>query len=137
MGADGLGWVGGWACLQRPTLNTCPRSRPGPEHRQVFVTSPFFAFHHANAFVASDGRVVLDTVADHEGLDFSVDFDTGPGYYDSDQGRGTLTRLVLDPATGSMEQHRLLARSCEFPSGAIGRGGVAGDEREREGMHRG
>lgn len=36
---------------------------------------PFFSFHHANAFETGDGKVVLDTVANLEGVDFSANFE--------------------------------------------------------------
>lgn len=36
---------------------------------------PFFSFHHANAFEAADGKVVLDTVANLDGVDFSANFE--------------------------------------------------------------
>lgn len=60
---------------------------------------------------------MLDTVADHDGVDFSANFEnSGPAYYEQNEGRGTLTRLVLDLQTGAATQHRLMARACEFPS---------------------
>lgn len=36
---------------------------------------PFFSFHHANAFETADGKVVLDTVANLDGVDFSANFE--------------------------------------------------------------
>ena len=48
--------------------------------RRVFETEPFFSFHHANAFEdAASGRVVIDTVANHDGIDFSANFETVGG----------------------------------------------------------
>lgn len=41
---------------------------------QVFETTPFFSFHHINAFEAEDGKVVVDTVA-MEGINFSNNFE--------------------------------------------------------------
>lgn len=88
--------------------------------RRTFETAPFFSFHHANAFEArlpSGGpALVLDTVANHDGIDFSTNFETGIKFYDDNEGRGTLTRLVLDLQSGTVAQHRLMDRSCEFPS---------------------
>ena len=49
--------------------------------RRVFETDPFFSFHHANAFEdAASGRVVIDTVANHDGIDFSANFETVGGW---------------------------------------------------------
>lgn len=39
-----------------------------------------------------------------------------PADYQQEQGRGTLTRLVIDTRAGTVAQHRLLDRACEFPS---------------------
>lgn len=113
-------------CLQydpsRPTkVHVLPRPErgapPGSDGHRVYQTpSPFFSFHHANAFVSPDGHIVVDTVALHDGMDFSANLDIGATYYDDDVGRGTLTRLVLSPWSGGVAQHRMLARACEFPS---------------------
>ncbi|PSC73715.1 carotenoid oxygenase [Micractinium conductrix] len=92
--------------------------------RRTFETSPFFSFHHANAFEAAAAggggggaptKVVIDTVANHDGIDFGANFETGPSYYNDDVGRGTLTRVVLDLQAGTASQHRLMDRACEFP----------------------
>ena len=45
--------------------------------RRVFETAPFFSFHHANAYEAGEGVVVLDTVANHDDVDFSANFEVG------------------------------------------------------------
>jgi hypothetical protein len=55
-------------------------------------------------------------VANHDGVDLGASFDSGPGYYDDNVGRGTLTRLVLDLGSGAAHLHRLMHRACEFPS---------------------
>jgi hypothetical protein len=55
-------------------------------------------------------------VANHDGVDLGASFDSGPGYYYDDVGRGTLTRLVLDLGSGAAHLHRLMHRACEFPS---------------------
>lgn len=52
--------------------SSCPAA-PGAR-RAVIDTAPFFSFHHANAFEAAlpsgAPAVVLDTVANHDGVDF-------------------------------------------------------------------
>jgi hypothetical protein len=83
--------------------------------RRTFDAPPFFSFHHANAYEAG-GNLVIDTVANHDGVDLGASFDSGPGYYDDNVGRGTLTRLVLDLGSGAAHLHRLMHRACEFPS---------------------
>lgn len=84
---------------------------------RVYKTpSPFFSFHHVNAFEAPDGKIVVDTVAMPEGMDFSANLEIGSGYYKTDVGRGTLTRLVITPWTDNVEQINLMHRACEFPS---------------------
>jgi all-trans-8'-apo-beta-carotenal 15,15'-oxygenase len=113
----------------------------GPETSRVFETTPFFSFHHGNAFEveynstddddssssstsSTNGggttknikSIVLDTVANHKGIDFGVNFETGMRYYNDNEGRGTLTRLVIDMSTSKIMQHKLLERACEFPS---------------------
>ena len=40
----------------------------------VFETTPFFSFHHINAFEADNGKVVVDTCA-MEGIDFGNNFE--------------------------------------------------------------
>lgn len=45
----------------RPDAGT--RSASAPLAPLTFETIPFFAFHDANAYETSDGRVVVDTVA--------------------------------------------------------------------------
>jgi len=90
-----------------PAVATAPR---------VYTTpSPFFSFHHVNAFESSDGKIVVDTVALLDGMDFSANLEIGAGYYSDDVGRGTLTRLVVTPWDGKVEQHALMDRACEFP----------------------
>lgn len=48
--------------------------------RRVFETAPFFSFHHANGFECGEGgaTVVLDTVANHDGIDLGANFEAGP-----------------------------------------------------------
>lgn len=85
--------------------------------KQVFTTpSSFFSFHHANAYETQDGRIIIDTVALNEGMDFSASLDSDHTYFHSDKGRGTLTRLEVTPRTGKIKQETMLSRACEFPS---------------------
>ena len=64
----------------------------------MFETAPFFSFHHANAFEAPGGRVVLDTVAMHEGVDFSANFEVGLG--------GDCVRVVAAGARQQQQQQQ-------------------------------
>lgn len=110
-----------WDAPNRQTkIHLIPRpgssgSQGAAGRREFVAPQPFFSFHHANAFETADGKVVLDTVANLDGVDFSANFETGPSYYDDNEGRGTLTRLVIDTKTGAVSQHRLMDRACEFP----------------------
>jgi all-trans-8'-apo-beta-carotenal 15,15'-oxygenase len=90
-----------------PAVATAPRVYTSP--------TPFFSFHHVNAFEAPDGKIVVDTVALVDGMDFSANLEIGAGYYADNVGRGTLTRLVVTPWDGKVEQHQLMDRACEFP----------------------
>lgn len=110
-----------WDEKKKTRVHLIPRPGAALGARQrVIDTAPFFSFHHANAFETAlpsgAPAVVLDTVANHDGVDLSANFETGPGYYDDNVGRGTLTRLVLDLQAGTAVQHRLADRAVEFPS---------------------
>ena len=80
--------------------------------RRVFETEAFFSFHHANAYELDSAggapQVVVDTVAYPKGFDFSASMITGAKYYESDVGRGVLTRVVLDLQVGGWQLHREL-----------------------------
>ena len=91
-----------------PAAATAPRVYKTP--------SPFFSFHHVNAFETPEGKIVLDTVALLEGMDFSANLEIGNGYYADNVGRGTLTRLVVTPWNDQVDQFNLMHRACEFPS---------------------
>ncbi|KAL4438663.1 hypothetical protein ABPG77_006267 [Micractinium sp. CCAP 211/92] len=110
-----------WDEKKKTKVHLIPRpgAAPGAQRRTI-ETAPFFSFHHGNAFEAAlpsgAPAIVLDTVANHDGVDLSANFETGPTYYDDNVGRGTLTRLVLDLRAGTAAQHRLMDRACEFPS---------------------
>jgi hypothetical protein len=52
-----------------------PPGGPAAALRTYAAPAPFFSFHHANAFEAGDGRLVVDTVALHEGMDFRWGFE--------------------------------------------------------------
>ncbi len=65
-------------CVPRPRLPVLPTlaTLSLPTGRREFVApQPFFSFHHANAFETADGKVVLDTVANLDGVDFSANFE--------------------------------------------------------------
>jgi all-trans-8'-apo-beta-carotenal 15,15'-oxygenase len=95
---------------------TAPGAPAAATAPRVYTTpTPFFSFHHVNAFETPDGKIVVDTVALLEGMDFSANLEMGAGYYSDDVGRGTLTRLVVTPWDGKVEQHTLMDRACEFP----------------------
>ena len=108
----------------RPTkIHVIPRpGRPGSPppgadaYRTYVAPSPFFSFHHINAWETAEGRIVLDTAAMHEGMDFSANLSSGAEYYSTDVGRGTYTRLVMTPWTGEVAEYKLMDRACEFPS---------------------
>lgn len=104
---------------RKTRIHVIPRpGRPAASQgARVLETEPFFSFHHSNAWETDDGRLMIYTVAMAEGFDFSASTETASAaYYDTNVGRGALTRLVADPSTGAVEQHRLMARACEFPS---------------------
>ena len=74
-------------CARRPqvlhsrhhqTLHEHPH-RPSPSppaaRREYVAPHPFVSFHHAHAFETGDGKVVLDTVANLDGVDFSANFE--------------------------------------------------------------
>lgn len=67
---------------------------------------PFFVFHFANAF-ERDGRIVTD-YARHAWLDFGTDVaEEAPP--------PALTRAVVDPVAGTVEEHRWHEAATEFP----------------------
>lgn len=49
--------------------------------RRCYEAPPFFSFHHANAYEVTGPQgqplVVVDTVANHDGVDLGVNMDTG------------------------------------------------------------
>ena len=73
----------------------------------MFETSPFFSFHHANAFEASGERLVVDTVA-MEGIDFGNSTDTGISVFEGKPGKGVYTRLVIEAKSGKVSHHLIL-----------------------------
>lgn len=68
----------------------------------MFETPPFFSFHHVNAFEASEGRLVVDTVA-LTGINFSNSFESGASIFEK-PGKGVLTRLVINGNTGQVSR---------------------------------
>ncbi|DBB06748.1 hypothetical protein WJX82_009214 [Trebouxia sp. C0006] len=88
----------------------------GSKAHAVFETTPFFSFHHANAFEASEGRLVVDTVA-MTGIDFGNNIDSGTSVFEGKAGRGVVTRLVINGQTGKVQRHPVVTdRAAEFPS---------------------
>jgi len=73
----------------------------GSKAHTVFETTPFFSFHHANAFEASEGRLVVDTVA-MTGIDFGNNIDSGTSVFEGKAGKGVVTRLVIDGKSGKV-----------------------------------
>ena len=67
----------------------------------MFETTPFFSFHHVNAFEASEGRLVVDTVA-MTGIDFGNSTESGISIFEGKAGKGVVTRLVIDGKTGQV-----------------------------------
>jgi all-trans-8'-apo-beta-carotenal 15,15'-oxygenase len=106
--------------VPRPGRPGAPPAGGGPAAglRSFDLPAPVFSFHHANAFDAPDGRVILDTVALPQGMDFSVNLKTGASYFQDDVGRGALTRVTVAPGSGAVTSAPLLAsgRSVEFPT---------------------
>lgn len=79
----------------------------GSKAHAVFETTPFFSFHHANAFEASEGRLVVDTVA-MTGIDFGNNIDSGTSVFEGKAGRGVVTRLVINGQTGKVHSPLLV-----------------------------
>ncbi len=73
----------------------------GSKAHAVFETTPFFSFHHANAFEASEGCLVIDTVA-LTGIDFGNNTDSGTSVFEGKPGKGVVTRLVINGKTGKV-----------------------------------
>ena len=71
----------------------------GLREQRTFETEPFFCFHHVNAFEAANGSVIMDCLAMHSGVDFSINFgNLSSDFFKRAPWRTTLTRLTLDPA---------------------------------------
>lgn len=81
----------------------------------VFETTPFFSFHHINAFEADNGKVVVDTCA-MEGINFGNSFETGKSAFESKSGKGVATRLVINTSTKQVQRLPLMPeRAGELP----------------------
>lgn len=62
--------------------------------------SPFFCFHHVNAFEDASGNVTLDCIAMHGGVDFTMNFgNLSHEFFTKQPWRTALTRLSLNPNT--------------------------------------
>ncbi len=79
-------------------------------------TSPFFTFHHVNAF-ERDGEVVLDLVGfEDDGIVDALTFESlSRGAFDGAP-NGRLLRYRLDPETGEADRSRLYEGGCELPT---------------------
>ncbi len=77
--------------------------------------SPFFTFHHINAYEWGEGRyVVVDTCA-ADNIDFSLTTENpSTSYYEDPANCDKLSRVVLDTATGKVRAggHGSMAGSC-------------------------
>lgn len=81
-----------------------------------YVTKPFFAFHHVNAF-EQNGSIHMDVVTYP-----SAKILTGKSFYvtsneslDADQEASRLERLSLSPETGEIHFEILFSKPIEFP----------------------
>ncbi len=83
-----------------------PSSYAGNRSEAVFETTPFFSFHHINAFEASGGCLVVDTVA-MSGIDFGNNTGTGISVIEGKPGKGVVTRLVIDGKSGKVRKFTL------------------------------
>lgn len=87
-------------------IGVLPRHGSAAEVRWCEV-DPCFVFHPMNAFDCADGSIQVDVVR-HDSMFRTVS--NGPA-----EGRPTLDRWVLDPATGQVTETRLDDRGQEFP----------------------
>lgn len=116
-----LGKAGVAECLefdtsQKSLIHLIPRPGKGGT-RGTYETTPFFAFHHCNAFESADGKtLILDTVAELKGVIFSAKVEGPDTVYGREENRGSLTRLSINLASGKVDQRVLIDRSVEFPS---------------------
>ena len=76
----------------------------GQKSHAVFETTPFFSFHHVNAFEVPGQQLVVDTVA-MTGIDFSNSFESGVSIFERQSGKGVATRLVINGKTGKVTQN--------------------------------
>ena len=78
--------------------------RAGALKQVALECSPFFCFHHVNAFEDSAGNVNLDCIAMHGGVDFSMNFSNlSHEFFAKPPWRTALTRLNLSPATAEVQ----------------------------------
>ena len=112
-------------CLQhrediRSKVHLIPRrgAQRAERLRTFECPSSMFSFHHVNAYEDGEegGVVVLDTCGMRDGFDFSANMETTDvRYYESDKGRGAYIRLMIDLASGRVQEHKLMERACDFP----------------------
>lgn len=130
-----------WALGQRSTASmiTLDERTPARVHlyprasctmcdKRVLELDSFFAFHHANAFEDEyNGIITLDTArADTAKLEAGSPADKG-GFlvedidWDVDVPRTTLTRYVINTASGKYSKRELNTRHSDFPTTAVSR----------------
>lgn len=112
-----LGFKGAAECISfdagQPT-RALVIPRDGTSPAQTIDLPACFVFHHANAFEAADGKLVLDSICYQEFPDLKGADD----YLQADFSRipeGQLWRFTLDLSTESSEARCLIQRGCEFP----------------------
>lgn len=101
----------------RSKVHLIPRrgEQRAQRRRTLECPSSMFSFHHVNAFEKGE-MVVLDTCGMRDGFDFSANMETTDvRYYESNKGRGAYIRLMIDLSSGSVQEHKLMERACDFP----------------------
>ena len=75
----------------------------GSRKQVVLECGPFFCFHHVNAFEDAGGNVMLDCIAMHGGVDFSMNFSNlSHEFFAKQPWRTSLTRLSLNPTSAAV-----------------------------------
>ncbi len=78
-----------------------------------YITKPFFAFHHANAF-ERDGKIHLDCVT-YEDATIITDLNIDPSKRTRETALGYIKRFSLSPESGEFTIEPLFSKPCEFP----------------------
>jgi carotenoid cleavage dioxygenase len=96
----------GWRSEYQARMGVLPKGGDGAEIKW-FDIDPCYVFHPLNTFERPDGSVVMDAIRHPRMFDRDRN---GPN-----EGATTLTRFVLDPATGRASEELLDDRPTEFP----------------------